>query len=493
MRTEVVSTAPAAQFVAVLDRVGLGMTNAAIGTAMDLSVDTVKYHLRQAYDRLGTANRVQAFAWAWQSGLLTRSAPTGAPPALTDEQTLILRIWAAGGNRLDVARALEVRERAAELYEDAVLDVFGTRKRVVAVRRALEHQLIAPAGDTLAGLTTPTAADSGQGRARHHRTKGAAGASGPVATTPAELCHRSDPVERAVAMLRSTRGLVVHLGALAALPEVPSLAEVLAGAAPRGAAPTVVRLVHQALALGLPCALVLPSVAVDPDRAVEVVGLRAAWSCAVRQGAYDGTAAYVAAAHRLGAPADDLLLACTADQVPVAGEAGFRRVLATTSFVPRMEPRRAPVPELNGLERRIAELAAEGLTIAEIGGRVHTGEYLVRHSLADLRRRTSAVDDAHLAVRLITTELIGTERLRAGLPARVPELDQAGRAVLTLICTGTMSEAGANAAGLSLREARTVEARVVRALSWRGSRTHAAAVALVTGLVALPPTPLWVG
>ncbi|WP_224274229.1 helix-turn-helix transcriptional regulator [Streptomyces sp. LS1784] len=488
MQTEVAPTALALPLVAVLDRVGLGMTNAAIGAAMNLSVDTVKSHLRQVYNRLGTANRVQAFARAWQSGLLTRSAPVGAPPALTDEQMLILRIWAAGGNRPDVARALEVRERAAELYEDAVLNVFGARKRVVAVRRALEHQLIDPAGDTLAELTTPLAADSSQGRTRHHWPKGAAGVSGPVATTPTEPNQRSDPLERAVAVLRSARGLAVHLGALAGLPKVPSLAEVLAGSAPRGPVPTVVRLVHQALALSVPCALVLPAAAVDPDHAVGVVGLEAAWSCAVRQGAYNGTAAYVVAAHRLGAPADDLLVVCTTDQAPVAGEAGFRRVLTTTNIVPRTEPRCTPVPELNALQRRIAELAAEGLTIAEIGGRVHAGEYLVRHRLADLRRRAGAVDDAHLAVRLITTKLIGTQRLRAELPDRVPELDQSGRAVITLICTGTMSEAGANGVGLSLREARTIEARVVRALSWRGSRTHAAAVALLTGIVTLPPT-----
>ncbi|MFD8750073.1 LuxR C-terminal-related transcriptional regulator [Kitasatospora sp. NPDC059577] len=488
MRTETASMAPAAGLFAVLDRVGLGMTNAAIGAAMNLSVDTVKNHLRQAYDRLETASRIQVFARAWQSGLLIRAAPVGAAPALTDEQTLILRIWAAGGHRPDVARALEVREHAAELYEDAVLDVFGTRTRVVAVRRALEHQLIDPAGDSLAELTTPMAADSGQGRTRHHWAKGATGVSGPVTTPPAEPDHRSDPLVRAVTMLRSARGLVVHLGALAGLPEVPSLVGVLAGATPPRAAPTVVRLVHQALALGVPRALVLPAVAVDPDRAVAVVGLGTAWSCAVRQDAYNGSAAYVLAAHRLGVTIDDLLVVCTADQAPAAADAGFRRVLTTTSVVPSTEPRPAPVPELNALERRIVELLAEGLAIAEIGGRVHAGEYVVRHRLADLRRRAGAVDDAHLVVRLITTKLIGTGRLRAELPDRVPELDQAGRAVITLICTGTMSEAGVNGVGLSLHEARTVEARIVRALSRRHSRAHAAAVALLTGIVTLPPT-----
>ncbi|MFF2546634.1 LuxR C-terminal-related transcriptional regulator [Kitasatospora sp. NPDC058063] len=486
MQTEAPPATLTVQQVAVLETAGLGMTNAAIGAAMNLGVDTVKSHLRQVNDRLETANRVHAFVRAWQFGLLTRSAPAGVLPALTDEQTLILRVWAAGGNRLDVARALEIRDSAAELYEDAVLNALGTRKRIVAVRRALEHQLIDPAWDTLAELTTPMAADSGQGRTWQHRTKGES--TGPVGNTPAERELRPDPMDRAVAMLRSARGLAVHLGALAGMPEVPSLREVLAGATPCGPVPTVVRLVHQALALTVPCALVAPAAVVDPGPALEAIGLGSAWSCAVRQGAYDGAAAYLVAAHRLGAPADELLVVCTADQAPVAGDAGFRRVLTTTSFMPRTEPRRTPVPELNTLERRIAELTAEGLTIAEIGGRVHAGEYLVRHRLADLRRRASAVDDAHLTVRLITAKLIGIERLRADLPNRVPELDQAGRAVITLICTGTMSEAGAHGAGLSLREARTIEARVVRALSWRGSRSHAAAVALLSGIVTLPPT-----
>ncbi|MFJ6382753.1 LuxR C-terminal-related transcriptional regulator [Kitasatospora sp. NPDC092039] len=487
MRTKVPRPTLTAQQVAVVDRVGLGMTNAEIGAAMNLGVDTVKGYLHQVYDRLETTNRVHAFVRAWQSGLLPRKASMGAAPVLSDEQKLILRIWAQGGNRRDVARALEVRESAAELYEDAVLDALGTRKRVVAVRRALEHLLIDPAWDTLADLTTPMAADPGQGRTLHHRTRGGAGASEPVDETHAEPEH-PDPLERSVAMLRSAQGLAVHLGALAGLPEVPSLAAVLAGAALRGAAPAVVRLVHQALALGVPCALVFPAAVDDADCAVEAVGLGAAWSCAVRQGAYDrGTAAYLEAAHLLGAPLDELVVVCTTDQAPVAERAGLRRILTTPSIVPGTRPRRPPRPELNALERRIAELAAQGLGVAEIGHRVHAGEYLVRTRLADLRRRIGAVDDAHLVVRLITAKAISTERLRADLPDLAPELDQAGRAVMALICTGTLSEAGANAVGLSLRTARTVEGRVVRALSRRGSRTHAAAVAVLTGIVVLPP------
>ncbi|MFE4976081.1 LuxR C-terminal-related transcriptional regulator [Kitasatospora sp. NPDC056651] len=486
MQTKVSPTALTSQQVAVLDRAGFGMTNAAIGAAMNLGVDTVKGYLRQVYDRLETTNRVHAFVRAWQSGLLPRSAPVGAAPVLSDEQKLILRIWGQGGNRRDVARALEVRGCAAELYEDAVLDALGASKRVVAVRQALEHQLIDPAGDTLADLITPRAAGWGQSGTAQFRTRQGTGASAPEGEAQAGP-ERLDPLERAVAMLRSAHGLAVHLGALAGLPEVPSLAEVLAGAPPRGTAPAIVRLVHQALALGLPCALVLPSTAVDSDRAVTAVGLGAAWSCAVRQGAYRGAAAYLEAAHLLGTPIDELLIACTADQAPVAGDAGFQRILTTTSIVPGTGPRRAPQPKLNALERQIAELAAQGLSVTEIGHRVHAGDYLVQSRLADLRRRAAAVDDAHLVVRLITAEAISTERLRTELPAHLPELDQAGRAVAALMCTGTLSEAGANGVGLSLRTARAVEGRVVRALSRRGSRTHAAAVAVMTGIVTLAP------
>ncbi|MGW7448424.1 hypothetical protein [Kitasatospora sp. NPDC054795] len=59
---------------------------------------------------------------------------------LTDEQKLILRVWWQGGNRRDVACGLEFGESAAGLYADAVLSLLGTRKRIVAVHRALEHQ-----------------------------------------------------------------------------------------------------------------------------------------------------------------------------------------------------------------------------------------------------------------------------------------------------------------------------------------------------------------
>lgn len=70
MRTKAPPTALTAQQVAVLDRAGLGMTNAEIGAALNLGVDSIKGHLRQVYDRLDTTNRVHAFVRGWQSGLL---------------------------------------------------------------------------------------------------------------------------------------------------------------------------------------------------------------------------------------------------------------------------------------------------------------------------------------------------------------------------------------------------------------------------------------
>ncbi|MFF1784983.1 LuxR C-terminal-related transcriptional regulator [Kitasatospora sp. NPDC058243] len=481
-----------AHHVAVLELVGEGMRNAEIAKALQVSVETVKRYLSQSYDRLGAAGRLHAFVRAWQSGQLTLTRPEGEPPVLTGEQVLVLRIWAVGGTRLDIARALDVAESAAERYEENVLNALAVQQRVVAVRRALAHQLIDPAGDTLASLTTPTAAVSGQGRT-DPREKGPAGRVSmrrtvrPVGDAPPNPGHGSGQVLQLGDTLRSVHGLVVHLGVLAGLPSTPPLLEVLAGATPREAAPPVVRLVHQALALDIPCALVMPRAAADPVGAVSVVGLACAWSSAVRQGTGDGTAAYVAAAHQLGVAMDEVLVVCTVDQAPVAAAAGPRQVLTTATVIPRTEPRRAPVPEITERERQIAELAAQGLTVPEIARRFHTGEYFVQYSLADLRRRWAVVDDAHLVARLISASLIDPGRIDA--PERLPELDQAGRAVLALICTGTLSAAGARGVGLSLREARAAEAHVVRAFSPRRSRTHAAAIALATGTVTLTEPP----
>ncbi|MFE2726329.1 LuxR C-terminal-related transcriptional regulator [Kitasatospora sp. NPDC059327] len=463
---------------AVLDRVGAGMTNGEIAVSLPLGLQAVRRLLAQSLVRLGTEDRMSAFVRAWQSGQVPHTLPVGSPPALSDDQIRVLLIWAAGGSQAHVARALHLSERTASRWEHGILAALGARNRAVAVRSALEHRLIDPGDESLAALCgEPMAADSGQGRTSlfHDKEPADAGTGTPSA---------ADPFEE---VLRSAAGVIVHLGALAGLAPAPSLTQILLGAPGRDRTPAVVRLLYRALALGRPCALVIPPGAGNAVRVVSAAGLDCAWSGAVRQSEGNPSAAYAAAAHQLGAAPDRCVVLCPGDQAPVAGSMNPLQVL-TAATTARTVARRRPLPAVGGRDRQIAELTARGYPAVRIGEQLAVGEHLVHRELAAMRERFAAGDDTELVARLITAELIDTRHLRAELPLVPPDLDQAERAVLALMCAGGPTPDGARAAGLTWREARAAETRAVRTLSPRRSRIHAVAVALVTGAVA-PPLP----
>ncbi|MFF2041872.1 LuxR C-terminal-related transcriptional regulator [Kitasatospora sp. NPDC058170] len=464
---------------AVLDRVGAGMTNSEIAVALSLGLQAVRRLIAQSLVRLDAEDRMSAFVRAWQSGQIPHARPVGRAPALSGEQTRVLLIWAAGGSQSHVARALHISERTVSRWEQSILTALGARNRAVAVRSALEHRLIDPGRESLAALCTePMAADSGQGRTRQFPDEETNDAE--IGTTP----PAAHPVEE---VLHSAAGVIVHLGALAGLPLAPSLPQILLGAPPRDRTPAVVRLLHRALALGRPCALVIPPGAGNAVRVASAAGLDCAWSGAVRQSVANPAAAYAAAAHQLGAAPDRCVVLCPGDQAPAAASVGPMQVL-TTATAARTVARRSPLPAVSSRDRQIAELTARGYPTARIGEQLAVGEHLVHSELAAMRERFAAADDTELVARLITAELIDTRHLRAELPAHAPDLDQVERAVLALMCAGGPTPDGVRAAGLTWREARAAETRAVQTLSPRRSRTHAVAVALVTGVVA-PPIP----
>jgi DNA-binding NarL/FixJ family response regulator len=63
----------------VLEQVALGRSNDEIARRLFISRNTVKFHLREIYTRLGVHNRVEA-ARAAQDGLTTSPAPRGTAP-----------------------------------------------------------------------------------------------------------------------------------------------------------------------------------------------------------------------------------------------------------------------------------------------------------------------------------------------------------------------------------------------------------------------------
>jgi DNA-binding NarL/FixJ family response regulator len=55
--------------IEVLQRVAVGLSNRAIAKELWLSDQTVKFHLRKIYRKLGVTNRTEAAVYAFQRGL----------------------------------------------------------------------------------------------------------------------------------------------------------------------------------------------------------------------------------------------------------------------------------------------------------------------------------------------------------------------------------------------------------------------------------------
>jgi two-component system NarL family response regulator len=71
LAARVTGSALNAREIRVLELVARGMTNREIGAALELSEDTIKYHLRHIYAKLGANDRTEAALRAVQRGILT--------------------------------------------------------------------------------------------------------------------------------------------------------------------------------------------------------------------------------------------------------------------------------------------------------------------------------------------------------------------------------------------------------------------------------------
>lgn len=56
----------------VLACIARGYDNREIAATLNISVRTVKYHLKNIYSKLGADSRAKAVAWAWQHGIMER-------------------------------------------------------------------------------------------------------------------------------------------------------------------------------------------------------------------------------------------------------------------------------------------------------------------------------------------------------------------------------------------------------------------------------------
>ncbi|MCU0753881.1 MAG: response regulator transcription factor [Xanthomonadales bacterium] len=76
------------------------------------------------------------------SGLETRFASLDEPDPLTERETEILRLMAAGQSNKEIARALDVAEGTVKNHVSNILSKLGVRDRTRAVLRAFELRLV---------------------------------------------------------------------------------------------------------------------------------------------------------------------------------------------------------------------------------------------------------------------------------------------------------------------------------------------------------------
>ncbi|MFD8320742.1 LuxR C-terminal-related transcriptional regulator [Kitasatospora purpeofusca] len=461
--------------VEVLRRIGQGATTEQIARSLGMTMPGVAERVKRFRFNLGAINRIHAFALAWNADASIRTTPSGGTPALTDRQNLLLRIRAAGGTRQDIERLLGISTDAAKALEAFVLRTTSALNPAMAVRVALEHGLISGT-DTLQALADEMPPPAAEGPASDRDT--VAGPQPPRTGIPGDA-----PTGHLANQLRTANGLVVHLDALADVPPMMPLAEILKGAeAVHRPAHVVTRMVHQALARGIPCALVIPPTSADPAKAAETVGLGSAWSAARHQSPADGTAAYAQVALDLGLQPETCAVVCTAEQSGFALRAGPQKLLITNagSALTRTDNR-----QLTWRERQVAEQCARGLTDEQIGESLKISQFIVSNDLAAMRRKFGVHDRVQVVAHAIRSDLVDVIALRGTLPAELPVLDDAERAVLRLLTTRVLDAAGARDIGLTFREARNAHLRAVKKLSPHG-RAHAITVALLSGVLDEP-------
>ncbi|MEV0188288.1 helix-turn-helix transcriptional regulator [Kitasatospora purpeofusca] len=279
--------------------------------------------------------------------------------------------------------------------------------------------------------------------------------------------------------LRTTNGLIVHLDTLADIPPATTIAEILNSTRAVQRVPHVVtRLVHQALARGIPCALVIPPTATDPVRTAEAAGLGFAWSAARHQTPENSTTAYAQAALDLGLRPDTCIVVCTAEQSSHARHAGPQKLLVTSV---KSATTRPAEPPLTWRERQIAEQCALGRTDKQIGAELKVSQFIVSNDLASMRRKFGVRDRLQIVAHTIRSGLVDITALQETVPNEIGLLDDAERAVLQLVATRALDAAGAREIGLTFREARNAHLRAVKKLFPHNSRTHAMTVALLSG------------
>ena len=63
-----------------------GLSNADVAATLELSIETIKSHMRRVLGKLGARNRCHAVALGYEHGILVPGAPNGDRPAAVDDR-----------------------------------------------------------------------------------------------------------------------------------------------------------------------------------------------------------------------------------------------------------------------------------------------------------------------------------------------------------------------------------------------------------------------
>lgn len=128
----------------VLRLISRGASNEAVGIRLNLSINTVRVHMRKLLARLDAHSRAHAVRRGFERGLL---APDPAPTAvstrpLTEQQLWMLELISRGLTNVRIGQRLTLTETAVVDRIGLLYRKIGARDRAHAVRRGFETGLL---------------------------------------------------------------------------------------------------------------------------------------------------------------------------------------------------------------------------------------------------------------------------------------------------------------------------------------------------------------
>jgi DNA-binding NarL/FixJ family response regulator len=122
--------------VEVLRLVATGRSNQQIADELVISLNTVRRHVSNVFDKTGVANRAQATAYAHRHGLIDVKI---APDGLSEREIAVLRLVAAGKSNAQIADELVISINTVIRHVANIFDKTGAANRAQATAYAKDH------------------------------------------------------------------------------------------------------------------------------------------------------------------------------------------------------------------------------------------------------------------------------------------------------------------------------------------------------------------